>query len=339
MRVVGPSLLVLGSFWALQSASAPAVPADQAKPLQRTFHAGDEGRYGVRLVVHSELEGPGTVKIGSVTYVKTEEHSAESRLAWTATDRVVSVAPDGSAQIREQLDGFGAPVASAPTDGNDAESAKLCAAVLHTLSGWGRGRTLVFRVGASGTSTGLAADAAPELDESPPHLLDLWLIHALRPQATLPDRPVRPGDSWQEPRRVHIAGWFDVGAGETDEWLEGPPGDRAAVRLHVVQEISGRILDTRGKAPPHEAERDEDEPRGAAPASSKTERFFAESLSTIALDDGHLLAASRSARKEIVEVLPPVKGMPQPPRFRATLSVQVEIERCVESPCEAGSNR
>ena len=314
-----------------------AAPAE--KPLRRTFHAGDEARYRVRLVVHSELEGPGTVKIGSVTYVKPERHSAEARISWTATERVVSVAPDGTAQIREQLDGFGAPVPSEPADANDTESAKLSAAVLHTLAAWGRVRTLDFRVEANGTSKDVAAEGAPELDESPPHLLNLWLLHALRPQATLPEHPVRPGDSWQEPRRVHVAGWENVGAGETDEWLEGPPGDRAAVRLHVVQEISGRVLESGAKPKEHEEEREEDEKGQPAAASAKTERFFAESLSTIALEDGRVLGASRSARTEIVEVLPPVEGMPHAPRFRATLSVQVEIESCVESPCEAGGNR
>ena len=317
-------------------------PATAEKPLRRTFRAGDEARYRVRLVVHSELEGPGTVKIGSVTYVKPERHAAESRTSWMATERVVSVAADGSAQIREQLDGFAAPTAAPPAEGADAEAAKLSAAVTHTLTEWARARTLVFRVEANGTSKDVAAEGAPELDESPPHLLNLWLLHALRPQATLPERPVQPGESWQEPRRVHIAGWANVGAGETDEWLEGPAGDRAAVRLHVVQEISGHILEGGAKA----AEREErEEERGesgkgqAAAASARTERFFAESLSTIGLEDGRVLGASRSARKEIVEVLPAVEGLPKPPRFRATLSVQVEIENCMENGCEAGGNR
>ena len=342
-----------GASGAHRAAAAQAQsggPANGLKPLRRMFHAGDEARYRVRLVVHSELEGPGTVKIGSVTYVKPERHSADARLSWVATERVVSVAADGSAQIREQLDGFARPTTAQPsgqaaagsTEGDDGEAAKLSAAVMHTLAEWARARTLEFRVEANGTSKDVAAEGAPELDESPPHLLNLWLLHALRPQATLPEHPVQPGDSWQEPRRVHIAGWTNVGAGETDEWLEGPPGDQAAVRLHVVQEISGHILEGGAKAAEREErqeERGETQKGQPAAASSKTERFFAESLSTIELNDGRVLGASRSARKEIVEVLPPVEGLPKPPRFRATLSVQVEIESCMENGCEAGGNR
>jgi len=319
--------------------SQQATRASAEKPLRRTFQAGDEARYRVRLTVHSELEGPGTVKIGSVTYVKPERHTGEARITWNATERVTSVAADGSAQMREQLEGFAAPVANPGADADDAESAKLTASLVRMLSEWGHARTLDFKVAANGTSVGIAAEGAPELDESAPHLLNLWLIHALRPQATLPEHPVRPGDSWQEPRQVHIAGWSNPTAGETDEWMEGPPGDRAAVRLHVVQEISGHVAGSGPKPAPNEGERRGQNADGAAQSSGRTERFFAESLSTIALDDGRMLAASRSAQKEIQEILAPVEGLPQPPRFRATLSVQVEIENCVENPCEAGGNR
>jgi len=326
-----------------QAASpAPAsssAQASQAKPLRRSFRAGDESRYRLRLTVRSELEGPETLKIGSVTYVKTVQRSAEARLAWTVSERVVTVAPDGTAHIREELGAFFQATHSQQPDADDADAAKLTASLVRTLSDWANSRALEFRVAANGSTSELAPDGAPKFDESPPPLLTLWLVHALRPQATLPEHPVRAGDSWQEPRRVHVAGWMGVRAGETGEWLEAPAADRAALRLHVVQEISGRVLDTPAGAAPRSREKDEDDPDAPPPASNKTERFFAESLSTIALDDGRVLAASRSARKEIIQVLPPVEGMPQPPRFRATLSVQVEIEPCVGSQCEASGNR
>lgn len=311
----------------------------QAKPLRQNFRAGDESRYRVRLVVRSELQSPETVKIGAVTYVKDVQHSAEARLAWIISERVLSVATDGTAKIREQLEDFGPPTHGQQSDPDDAQAAKLATSLGQMLSDWGHGRTLEFRVAANGLASEIAAEGSPKLDESAPPLLTMWLNHALRPQATLPDRPVRPGDSWQEPRRVHITGWMGVRAGETGEWLEAPAGDRASLRLHVVQEISGRVLDLPAGAAPRALEKDEDDEKTPPPASGKTERFFAESLSTIALDDGRVLAASRSARKEIVQVLPPAEGMPQQPRFRAILSVQVEIEPCVESQCELGGNR
>jgi hypothetical protein len=337
--LVGIAAAIAGARHAVPlraQAAAQAAQSSQGEPLRRTFHAGEESRYRVRLVVRSELEGPETVKIGEVTYVKTVQHSAEARLSWTISERVTRLAADGAAEIREQLESFEAPRLTREADAEDAQSARLSVSLLQMLSGWANSRALEFRVAPNGAATGLGTDAAPQADEPPPPLLTLWLAHALRPAATLPDRPVQPGVTWQEPRKVQVKGWTDVRAGETDEWLDTAAEDRAALRLHVVQEISGRILESAAKVSGGVGVRDDDEAKN--PPGNKTERFFAESLSTISLDDGRVLAASRSARKEIVQVLPPAPGMTEPPRFRATLSVQVEIESCVGGPCEAVGN-
>jgi hypothetical protein len=309
----------------------------QQSPLRRTFTAGEARRYRIRLIVRSELEGPDTVKIGAVTYVKTVLHAAEARLAWTVSESVTRSGENGAAEIREQQEVFEPLEILQEPATDDAQAARLAAALRETLSKWASRRSIDFQVAASGAATGIPADAAPQLDESPPPFLTLWLLHALRPTAALPERPVRAGDVWQDPRTIRVAGWTDVRAGETGEWLEGIPlpGNRAALRLHVTQEISGRIDDPAASAASASGAADS---RKKPPAPQKTERFFAESLSTIALEDGSVVAASRSARKEIIQMLAPVTGMAEPPRFRATLSVQVEIENCVEARCDAAGN-
>jgi len=339
MRAVLPSVTVLILLWALDAVSlpAPALPASQDKPLRRTFHAGDEWRYRVHLIVRSEREGPETVEAGAATPGKTVQHWAEARLGWTISERVIRVGADGVAEIQEQLEAFEAPRITQESGADNSQSARLAASLRQTLTAWAKSRALEFRIAADGKAAGLGADAAPQTDEPPPPLLKLWLAHALRPTATLPERPVRPGASWREPRRVHINGWTEVQAGETDEWLDAESKARAAVRLHVVQEISGRVAESAGNPSMRAGERKDDEAKKSP--SEKTERFFAESMSTIALDDGRLLAASRSARTEIVQVVPPVGGMAEPPRSRSILSVQVEIENCVEDKCEADGNR
>ncbi|HMD31209.1 MAG TPA: hypothetical protein VKG84_04810, partial [Candidatus Acidoferrales bacterium] len=244
MRGQRASVLRTVELIALVALLASAVRAGQPQqsPLRRAFRAGDERRYRVHLVVRSELEGPETVKIGAVTYVKTAQHAAEARLDWTAVERLIGLDDAATAKMREQQEAFsGLRVIQDPA-ADDPQSARLADSLRQTLSKWAAERTLDFRVAPNGTAAGLAADAAPQLDELPPPLLTLWLVRALRPTATLPDRPVRPGDVWQEPRTVGVAGWTDVHAGETGEWLEaaGAPAERAAMRLHVTQEISGR---------------------------------------------------------------------------------------------------
>ena len=317
-------------------------PAASQSPLRRILTPGDEHRYRVHLTVRSELEGPDTVRIGAVTYVKTVQHAAEARLAWIATESIARPVENGNVEIREQQEAFTPLRITQEPAQDDAMAARLAAALRETLSRWAAPRSVGFQIASNGAASGLPADAAPRFDESPPALFTLWLMHALRPTAALPDRPARAGDVWQEPRTVQVAGWTDVHAGETAEWLEAAPlpANRAALRLHVTQEISGRV-DQPAPASEPVATSGASSSGPQTPqkkSSEKTERFFAESLSTIALEDGSVVAASRSARKETIQTLAPVPGLSTPPRFRATLSVQVEIESCVEARCDAAGN-
>ena len=339
MHSVRPCVIVLASLCALRGGAVPqAALAPQEKPLRRRFAAGDEWRYHVRLVVRSELEGPETMRIGTVTYVKMVQHAAEARLGWTIMERVIRLEEDGAANIREQQDAFETLRVSLEPDASDAQAARLGASLRQTLSNWARDRTLEFRMTANGASAQLPSDAAPQMDEPLPPFLTLWLAHALRPAAALPERPVRAGEPWEEPRNVEVSGWTGLHAAETGEWLEAPgsAGNYGALRLHVVQEISGRVSGAAPASTSPAAEAAGGETEHAT--AERAERFFAESLSTIGLADGRVLAASRSARKEIIHVLAPVPGMKEPPRFRATLSAHVEIEPCVEGQCEASGN-
>ncbi len=323
--------------------SAPATapspsPAAPVKRLVRNFHAGEELHYRVRLTVRNEVEKPDPAQTSAAAATTTAPNWAEVQLAWVVSERVESVTPEGSARIEEQLEKFSAPAHSRSSGAKDDDAAKLAGALGPGLTEWARDRILEFRVGPNGLASEISGDGAPTIDESKPLLLTLWLNHALRPQVTLPARPVRPGESWQEPRRIRVVGWMDVHAEEKDEWLEAVDAEGAAVRLRAAQKISGRLLENASSAPPRAGE-EEGERRPFPRASNKTETFQAESLSTIALDDGRVLAASRSAQREIVEELPPTQGTTLPRRSRATLSVQVEIEPCVGTECNEGTHR
>jgi hypothetical protein len=326
-----PRLRAVMLVTAIAGASTGGAARAQETPLRHTFRADEETRYRVRLTVRSEIEAPETVKIGSVTYVKSARHEAEAQLTWFTTESVLRAPAGGEAEVTEKLESFEGPVPTNTGDATDEQTAHLAAGLRATLAGWAQEQTLEMRVAPNGAVSGLSAAGVPRFDETDPPLLTLWLLRALRPTVLLPERPIRVGDAWQEPRAVGIGAWTDVRASETGEWLEAPRGETPAVRLHVVQEISGRV-------PEPSASSVESPAQKTPPADArgeKTARFYAESLSTVGLDDGRLLAATRSARKELLRVLPPVEGMPEPPRFRATLSVQVEIENCEERGCES----
>jgi hypothetical protein len=90
------------------------------------------------------------------------------------------------------------------------------------------------------------------------------------------------------------------------------------VRLDDVQQISASV--TAGAEKP---------PEGAADAS-----FRGESLSTIALEDGRLVGATRSAARNIVWTLTPAAGLSDAPRFSSRLAVEIEIGNCDDTVCD-----
>ena len=269
--------------------------------------------------IRSEITGQRTEKIGEVTYAVPLTRSAECRVSWRATQRVLETPADGQALVEETLDGFEVAEAETTSDRNtpgemDKDAADLARALHEMLAEWGVPRTLRYHQNSSGQLLDLSSGGGPQLGEQGAPVLTLWLLRALRPAAALPARPLRIGDRWQEPRAIALKDWTDVHAVESGEWLDSPRNPDAVVRLHQEQQISGRAAPAQGE--------------GALEL-----HFHAESLHTISLQDGGLLAATRSGVHELTHVLGPVAGLPEPPRFRATLSAQVEIEECDDASC------
>jgi hypothetical protein len=295
-----------------------ALPA-QDRQLERTFSVGAAHTYRVHLTLRSEVEGRRPVPIGAKTYVESFTRSAEVTFSWRAQLRVTSISGDGTAALEEALDEFDAPqFRSEPAD---EETKKLAAALAETLPPWSVPRTLHYRETPAGQLIALPPEGVPALGENAPPLLTLWLLRALRPAVTLPGKPIIFGERWQEPRAAKLENWGNVRGLESGEWLDASGGGEPAVRLHVVQQISGSVA--AGADMPE--------------AGEAQARFHAESLTTLALLDGRVLAAERSAMREISRTLEAVSGLPDPQRFRAKLSVQVQIEDCNNNPCRASA--
>lgn len=291
----------------------------QSEPLARSYVQGATQRYRVELLVRSELEGQRPVRVGVKGYAEPFTQFAQTRIAWTVTQRVVAVLPDGSAEIEEFLDGFAEPESRAATEG-DPELKNLACALEDALRRWSQPRVLRYVATRAGQLRGFAPAGAPALDEAGPALLTPWLLLALRPAASLPARPIRFGERWQEPRAVRLENWTDVQGTESGEWLEALGSAEPVVRLLIVQHIAGNVA--AGK------ERSVGGDGADSAVASVAGRFHAESLATLSLTDRRLLAATRSATREITWTLAPREGFEQPPRFHARLSAQVTIEEC-----------
>jgi hypothetical protein len=292
----------------------------QQRQLERAFSVGAAHVYRVRLTLRSELDGQRPVSTGAQAYVEPFSRSAEVTLSWRATSRVTAVAEDGSALLEEVLDEFDAPQFRVAPD--DDESRKLSDALGDAVKYWSVLRTLRYRETPAGQLIALPPEGVPALGENAPPLLTLWLLRALRPAVTLPGKSIVFGERWQEPRAARLDNWSSVRGIESGEWLETSGSVEPSVRLHIVQQISGSVA--AGADMPE--------------AGSAQALFHAESLTTLALLDGRVFSAERSAVREISRTLDAVAGLPDPPRFRARLSVQVQIEHCKDNPCLASAS-
>jgi hypothetical protein len=301
------------SLLLLVASHAPA----QQKLLERDFRVGATSRYRIQLKVRSEVEGSRPVQIGVKTYVEPFSRDAQGQLSWRASRRVVAIDADGGAEIEEVLDDFQRAGVSGSAENEESE--KLLQAMSRDLGRWPPTTllTLHYRETRAGQLLGLTPDGVPPLGEEPPQLLSLWLLRAVRPAAVLPATPIQVGVPWLELRAVQLPNWADVRGSETGEWLEALESSEPAVRLHLVQGIFGTVVSGAEKPP-----------EGTAQA-----RFHGESLNTLSLSDGRLLAAARSALREVTWTLAPIEGLRERPQFRGRLSVEVQIEACNEDPC------
>jgi len=290
-----------------------ATPLAQDQPLERRFTAGETSEFRIQLKVTSHLEGQETTTIGANAYVKPFTREASATISWTARVRVASFSAD-SASIEEALDEFETQSPATTTD--DPEIARLEQALQTALAQWETPQTLRYHESRSGQTADISAAGAPDLGEQAPRILTAWLLHALRPETSLPARPLRFDDRWQEPRSVALPAWSNASGWESGEWFAAPNSQTKA-RLDTVQHIEATVASG--------AERP---PEGDAFA-----KFHSESLSTVSLDDGSLLGATRSAAREISWTLPPVSGLPEPPKFSSRLTVEIQIVSCDENPC------
>ena len=300
----------------LATLALPRSSPAQDKPLERRFVVAETAAYRIQLTVRIETETQQTTTIGAKTYVQPATDRAETRLAWIATRRILSIDAAGNAEVEETLSDV---ERSSPAVSNSANSSALQQALTAATRLWpaSTGQVLSYRESRNGNLQGLTAAGVPQLDEASPRLLSLWLLRALRPTCALPARPVRPGESWNESRAVQLEHWADVRASEAGAWLDAAPSPEPALRLQTTQQISGRVVSGSEMAPEGEA-------HGS---------FHGESLATVSLEDGRLLSATRSASREIRWLLAPVEGLPERPQFRSRLSVEVQIQSCDESTC------
>jgi hypothetical protein len=295
-----------------------ALVGAQVGPILRTFQSKNISAFRINLRIRTEIEGQKPSQIGAKTFLQPVSVWLEQNISWQTTRTITSIDADGSAEVEEKLSNFSA---STTTSDESTQTKKLQAGLESALSNWIAPRTLRYRETQSGQISKLTAESVPPVDESSPRVLTAWLLRALRPTAALPARPLNLGEHWQEPRVVQFAEWTATTGSEAGEWLAPPAEVRQrgepTIKLQTTQEITGTV--TSGAEKPAE---------GSASA-----HFHAESLSTLALDDLHLMSASRSATRDILWTLAPVEGLEKPPQYRGRLFVEISIQVCDETPC------
>jgi hypothetical protein len=296
----------------------------QSQPALRTFARNKISTFRTTLRIRTEIEGQKPTSIGEKTFLEPISTWLEQDISWQATRKIIAINPDKSAEIEEQLTNF-ASTATSSNGNQDEQTNKLRTDAESILNKWATPKTLHYHESDSGQISKLTADSIPPVDESTPRVLTAWFVHALRPTAAMPTRPLTFGGHWQEPRAVQFAEWSAITASESGEWLAPPPGVRQrgepTIKLQTTQEITGTVI----SGPEKSAE------------GNTAAHFHAESLSTLALDDLRLMSANRSATRDILWTLAPVEGLEKPPQYRGRLFVEISIQVCDETPCTMAS--
>ncbi len=292
----------------------------QSQPTLHNFAKNKITAFRVTFRIRTEIEGQKPSSFGAKTFLQPVSTWLEQNISWQATRKIIVINPDNSAEIEEQLSKFTSNTTSSDETGK-SETKKLANDAESALNKWAIAKILRYRESSSGQISGITAEAVPPVDESAPRVLTAWLLRALRPTTALPARALNFREHWQEPRTVQFAEWTSTTASEAGEWLAPQPGIRQrgepTMKLQTTQEITGTVAS--GAEKPAE---------GNAAA-----HFHAESLSTLALDDLRLMSASRSATRDILWTLAPVKGLEKPPQYRGRLFVEISIQVCDETPC------
>jgi hypothetical protein len=290
----------------------------QPRPLTRHFVASVEERYQVTLSLRAESHSVTTETVAAQTYVTPVVHAWEVSLHWRADRRILWVQDDGSAAIEETL----VPASQQCEEAPPAEKtdAALQLSLKAFCASWLKAEIIRYTENRSGAlrdvSPTASENALPPLAETSPPLLSLWLKRAVRPSLILPHLPFEIGATSQQSLQPASNVLQNAHGSETTKWLDAQ-GETPAATLHVIQQLLWNAT------PPAAAVRVESHES----QTQKDELFFADSLSTVSLQDGSLLRANRSASRTTSRHVDPVPGLPQPPEFSSKLTVTVTIER------------
>jgi hypothetical protein len=288
----------------------------QHKPLSRVFLAGIEERYDVSITLKAQTQSVSMETAASMTYVMPETRAAEVRLKWRATRRILSVRPDGQAEVEEDL------TETQPCEGiqrpRENSDAKLQASLASLCTSLRAPVTMRYTEDSKGSLHEAAAPAlAPDLGEDAPPLLALWLRRAVRPSVVFPSLAMEAGARAKQELRPPGDLLKNAQGSESAEWLDAQSNTPAA-SLHVVQQLG---WDAQARAT---TATDVATHPGGVP---RRETFFADSITTVSLLDGSVLRADRSASRTTSHKMEPVAGLPEPPEFSSKLTISITIER------------
>jgi len=287
----------------------------QQKPFTRHFVTDTEEHYQVTLEIKAESHSVTTETIAALTYVTPVIEAAEITLRWSAIRRVVTVESDGTADIEQTNVPAGQKCEPTSPSLGQAD-AKLQASLKVFCLTWAKNETIRYLETENGEVTESKSAALPPLDEGNPQFLSLWLLHAVRPGVIFPALKFEIGKKVQESFQPASGSLKNAHGSQTTEWLDAE-GELPATTLHVVQQLSWAAAHY-GPG----AKRDS----STAPLA-KDEAFFADSLTTLSLQDGSVLHASRTASRTASRHVEPVPGLPQPPDFSSKVTLSVNIER------------
>jgi hypothetical protein len=288
----------------------------QQRPLTRHFLASSEERYQVMLSLKAESHSVATETVAAQTYVTPVVRAAEVSLHWRAERKILSVQEDGSAAIEETL----LPASQQCEDALPSETtdAALQSSLKAFCISWLKAGSIQYTENKSGglrdVSASASQNALPPLAETAPALLSLWLKRAVRPNAIFPQLPFEIGGTSQQSFQPASNLLKNARGSETTEWLDAQRETPAAM-LHVVQQLVWSAAPPAVRAESRESQ------------TQKDESFFADSLSTVSLQDGSLLHANRSASRTTIRHVDPVPGLPQPPEFSSKITLTITIER------------
>ncbi len=286
------------------------------QPLMRRFVASVEERYQVTLILRAESHSVTTETVAAQTYVTPVIHAAEVSLHWRADRRILSVQDDGSAAIEESLVPARQQCEEAPP--SEQTDAALQLSLKAFCNTWLKAEIIRYAENKQGALREMTASAGenalPALAETAPPLLSLWLRRAVRPNVILPQLAFEIGATSQQSFHPASSELKNAHGSETAEWLDAR-GAAPAAMLHVVQQLMWNAEPPAVRVGSHESQ------------TQKDESFFADSLSTVSLQDGSILRANRSASRTTSRHVDPVPGLPQPPEFSSKLTVTVTIER------------